>query len=408
MPYRADADVIVVGAGILGVSVAHHLLRRGTRRVIVVDADTPAAATSGAGAGFVGLWAAGYANFFTDTDLELEQYGIDFYRALGETDPVVEVRTNGNLYLATTDAGYERWVGSVIDHPLAPSGTRTLTGADVAALTEGAVAADAVVGGALHPGGIQISAGRATRALASGLTDMGASLRFQTRCTGLLTTDSGVAGVRTDAGDIHAGTVVVACGAWCNSLLADVGYQAPLLRMIATRVISPPSGVSPAMPTVMVPDLYGLWLREHRGGLTWGNGDGYSPLFQLGGSLDGGGQPRREELVERLDAALTPRLRKLVPDHDISIGWWLQGVPCMTPDRRFLAGGVPGVSGLYLLGGDNEAGVTHGPGLGRLLAEIVTAGDSDWIDGEPYRPDRFRPGQFPTEQSVADAMPVRR
>src|SRR3954470_769054 len=120
MPYRADADVVVVGAGILGVSTAHHLLRGGARRVIVIDADTPAAATSGAGAGFVGLWAAGYAASFTETDLLLEQYGIDFYRELAARDPSVEVRTNGNLFLATTDDGYRSWVAPVGEHPLAP------------------------------------------------------------------------------------------------------------------------------------------------------------------------------------------------------------------------------------------------------------------------------------------------
>lgn len=223
-----------------------------------------------------------------------------------------------------------------------------------------------------------------------------------------MSTNRRVAGVRTEAGDIYASAVVLACGAWSNELFAEVGYHAPLLRMIATRVISPASGVSATMPTVMVPDLHGLWLREHRGGFTWGNGAGYAPLFELGGSLDGGGQPRRPELVDRLDAALIPQLRKLVSVHDISATWWLQGVPCMTPDRHFLAGHVPDVLGLYLLTGDNEAGVTHGPGLGRPVADLVVAGASEWIDATTYRPDRFAVGDFPTGQAVRDAMSARR
>jgi sarcosine oxidase, subunit beta len=397
-------DAVVVGAGVLGLSVAAHLLERGAEQVVVVEADTPAAATSGAGAGFVGLWAAGYANFLTETDLELERYGIGFYGRMSGIDH----RANGNLYLATTDDGWSRWVEPVVHHPLAPPGTRALTPAEAAEVTGGAVAAEAVVGGALHPGGIQISAGRATKALARLVEDAGGRIRTHTRVTGLLAADGAVTGVRTEAGDIPARSVVLACGAWTNELLEPLAVRLPLLRMVASRVISPGSGVSPSMPTVMVPDLYGLWLREHRGGLTYGNGDGYAPLHELGGTLGDGGQPRREELVHRLVESLVPRLRKLVPAHDTSIGWWLQGVPCMTPDRRFIAGAVPGVPGLHVLAGDNEAGVTHGPGLGRLMADLVMDGGTEWLDVSPYWVGRFDPEAFPTEESVLRAMPQRR
>ncbi len=157
----------------------------------------------------------------------------------------------------------------------------------------------------------------------------------------------------------------------------------------------------------MIPDIYGLWLREHRGGLTWGNGDGYAPMFEVGGEL-GSGQPRYEELIERLLLKRADELARLVPTHDTSVGWWLQGVPCMTPDRRFYGGPVPDVAGLFVLTGDNEAGVTHGPGLGRMLSEIVVEGTSQWVDSNDYPLDRFQMGQFPDEQAVMRAMPRRR
>ncbi|MEV6984102.1 FAD-binding oxidoreductase [Sphaerisporangium sp. NPDC051017] len=395
---------VVVGAGVMGASVAHHLLERDAGQVIVVDSGVPAAATSGAGAGFVGLWAAGYANFFTDTDLELEKYGVAYYRRLARSGAAIDYRSNGNMYAATTEEGLRSWVEPVLDHPFAPEETRALSARDVADLTGGVIAAESVVGGALHPGGIQISAGRTTRALASRLPEV----RTNTRVTGLLTSDGAVVGARTSAGDIAADRVVLACGAWTNELLGEVGYRVPLLRMVATRVVSPHSGVSSSMPTVMIPDLFGLWLREHRGGLTYGNGDGYAPLFELDATAGDGGQPRHEELADRLTSTLVPKLRKLVPVKDTTISWWLQGIPCMTPDRRFLAGPVPDVAGLYVLAGDNEAGVTHGPGLGRMLADVILDGSSEWLDQRAYRLDRFDPAAYPTEQSVLAAMPARR
>jgi sarcosine oxidase subunit beta len=402
-----DFDVLIVGAGVLGTSLACHLLDRGVGRVMVLDAATPAAATSGAGAGFVGLWAAGYAHFLTAAELELEQYSIGYYRAL----PNADCLANGNLFLATTQDGWERWVATVARHPFAPPDTRQLTPAEVAAITGGVVAAGSVLGGVLHPGGIQVSAGRATRALAARVVDAGGLLAERTRVTGLLSSGSRVTGVLTDAGPIRAQTVVLACGAWTNDLLGDAGWRLPLLRMVATRVVSPPSAVPGTMPTIMVPDRYGLWLRAHRSGLTWGNGDGYAPSFELDGPVfDSAGElrPRHAVLLDRLLAGLGPDLRALIPEHDTSVGWWLQGVPVMTPDRSFLAGPVPGADGLYVIAGDNEMGVTHGPGLGRLMAEVISAGGSDWVDASRYRLDRFEPGAFPDEKAVAAAMPARR
>ena len=402
------ADVVVVGAGVLGLSVACHLVQRDAGRVMLIDTAGPAAATSGAGAGFVGLWAAGYADFLTDTDQELEQYGIDYYGALAGRGALIDYRANGNLYLATTQDGWRRWVEPVLSHRRAPRGTRALSPHETAGITGGVISAEVLVGAALHPGGIQISAARTTRALADQFLAAGGVLRSDTPVSSLLTSDGGVKGVRTPHGDVTAARVVLACGAWTDDLVAPLGYRAPLLRMVATRVVSPPSGVAGTMPTVMVPDMYGLWLREHRGGLTYGNGDGYAPLFELDGTLGSDMRPHREELVKRLDDALTPALRKLVPDHDISMARWLQGVPCMTPDRQFLAGPLPGVAGVHVVTGDNEAGVTHGPGLGRLLADLVLDGGSTWLDPAPYRLDRFDPDAFPTEQSVLAAMPARR
>ena len=231
------------------------------------------------------------------------------------------------------------------------------------------------------------------RALIRRLLDQGVDVRENTAVTGFLLDDGRVTGVRTAHGDLAADRVVLACGAWTNRLLAEAGTSVPLLRMVATRVISPASGVPSSMATVMVPDLFGLWLREHRGGLTWGNGDGYAPCTtQHGGEP---GQPRREELVERLERTFSPTLRKLVPNHDTSIGWWLQGMPAMTPDRLFYAGPVPSVPGLFLVGGDNEAGVTHGPGLGRVMADLVRRRRLRLGRrvGVPHRP--LRPGAVP-------------
>lgn len=409
MTEPVEADVVVVGAGVLGLSAAWHLLEEGVGRVVVIDAVGPADGTSGAGAGFVGAWAAGYADFFDEQCLALEEYSLGFYRRLAELDPSIDLRGNGNLFVAVSEEGWTRWVETVATHRLAPTGTRALSAKEVDSASGGLLSSEFVVGGVLHPDGIQLSAGRAVRALARLVVSAGGELRTGTPVHGLLVDSGEIRGVRTREGDVQAPRVVLACGAWSNELLGPLGWELPLLRIVATRVISPPSSVSPSCPTVMVPELFGLWLREHRGGLTWGNGAGYAPLVDLETEMaDEGRRPSAPQLVERLEAELVPTLRSLVPRHDTSIAHWVQGVPCMTPDRQFLVGPVPDVDGLFVLAGDNESGITHGPGLGRFAAELVAKGESGFVDGTKFRLERFASAHFADEHAVADAMPPRR
>jgi glycine/D-amino acid oxidase-like deaminating enzyme len=65
------------------------------------------------------------------------------------------------------------------------------------------------------------------------------------------------------------------------------------------------------------------------------------------------------------------------------------GVPTYTNDYHFIADAVPGKQGLYVITGCQEAGVTHGPGLGSLMAQMVTGAKPTW-DREPYRLGRFK------------------
>ena len=75
------------------------------------------------------------------------------------------------------------------------------------------------------------------------------------------------------------------------------------------------------------------------------------------------------------------------------------GLPAYTPDGRHLLGAVAAVQGFYVVGGDNEAGISHGPGLGKLLAELVVAGRTSQ-DISAYRLDRFSPQEVLSSVNV--------
>ncbi|GII95176.1 NAD(P)/FAD-dependent oxidoreductase [Sinosporangium siamense] len=403
MTDHQDADAIVVGAGIFGAALANHLQQAGIGRVVMLDAGEPGRGTSGSGAGFVGYWTAGYMPVPSTDDYALEDYGVRFYRSLSERGKPIDYRGNGSLFVATSEAGAPR-VAKMADHPLAPAGTRALDPLETAKVTGHLLSADAVTTAVLHPGGIQISAGRATRALAALAGAEGVEIRSGAPVNRLLADDRGVRGVRTPAGDLRSRTVILACGAWTNELLRPLQAAVPIARVIASRVVSPPSGVAESSPTVMVPEWNGLWLREHRGGITWGNPDGYAPLSAYADRIAVGDHPRVEELVDAMSAALGPRLDVLLNGRDRSVAAWTQGVPCYTPDGRFIAGPVPEVPGLHVMAGDNEAGVTHGPGLARMVADLVAGNAVDYVDPSVYAVDRFERRDM-TEDEILNAAP---
>lgn len=396
-----EFDFAVIGAGVLGASTAAHLARGGAKSVALIDAGVPASGTSDAGAGFVGTWAAGYMPAIGENEALLEQYGLEFYRALHERSDI-RFRNHGSLFTAVSEDGLES-LDTIADHPLAPAGTRRLSAAQTAEITKGLLDPALVVESVIHPTGIQISAGEATRALASQAAEAGATLIQHTRIEAI---EEVAGGYLLRAGDvqIRARRVVVAAGAWSNELLAPLGAQLAVQREIASRVVSPPSGVSNEIPTLMVRE-WGLWLREEQGGLTWASGEySYAPLREFANEVPLGSRPTFSALIERMEEQFLPKLKTLIPNHDLSTQQWVQGLPCYTPDGFFIAGELSGFDGLYVIGGDNEAGVTHGPGLGRAVAEQLLGQSTFGVDLAPYSPTRFGDRVW-TEEDVQRALP---
>ncbi len=406
MSESSTPTTVIVGAGLFGLSTAIHLARAG-RRVTVLESGAAADATTAAGAGFVGLWAAGYAWYWNESELALEQAGIDFYRGLDAAGYDIALRDTGNVWLALTEQAVLDHLLPFAEHPLRPEDARLLTAVETAELVPG-LDPEAIVGAFIHPDGIQISAPDAGLALADLARAEGVEIVEHTPVVELLIEDGRAVGVLTAAGDRVLGDeVVLAAGSWTNELLSTTGRELPFARVIASRLTTAPFGLG-ELPTLMIPELGGLWIREHLGGLTYGNGVGYEALAVRDSPADR--RPDRPDLIEAMREHLTPILTELIPAAApvLDAAEAVQGVVSYTADRRFIAGPVPELAGLYVVAGDNESGVTHGPGLGRMLAELIVTGESPFVDASRYAPDRFPARPFADEAAVAAAMPARR
>jgi sarcosine oxidase, subunit beta len=383
--FESPTDVLIVGAGVMGIACAHHLNERGVS-VRVIDRDGIAQGTTTAGAGFVAYWAGGLVPPWQAEELACERYAIDFYSQLHAEQPSFSFRVAGSLYLAMTHRGWRERVSAIADCASLPK--RRLLDLDEAAEAGVIVRREAIVeAGVYDPDTVQLVAADATRTLARRLRENGVPIHERRPATALLLDHNRVAGVQTPCGPLNADAVVIAAGMWSNMLLRPHAWL-PYAPLGAVRVTTEPLGLPSTTPMLQVPEL-GAWLREEAGALVWGAG--YEGRHR-NAFLDDDPPERMEQLpmdgvweTQHKGAALSSAIPCLARYRHFT---YAQGAPCHTPDLLPLVGPVPDIEGLYVLGGDNEAGVTHAPGLGRALAELV-AGAEPFIDLDRYRPGRF-------------------
>jgi 4-methylaminobutanoate oxidase (formaldehyde-forming) len=224
-------------------------------------------------------------------------------------------------------------------------------------------------------------------AYAAAARDRGVTICTRTPVTGVELRDGAVRTVRTAAGAIRTQWVVVAAGAWTRQFCQHLGLN---IRAVPVRhqafVTAPLSVVSATQPVVRVvePQVY---IRPEAGGLLVG-GYGYRPL-----SFDMQTFPERFEMPE-LEAdqiyyrQLTEAAAASFPVlHEAVVIQERRGLPTITPDGQYLVSTVADVQGLIIMAGCQVGGIWASPGLGRIVADIVSGTES--LPAAAFKVDRF-------------------
>jgi glycine/D-amino acid oxidase-like deaminating enzyme len=378
------ADVVVIGGGILGAAAALHLADAGAGEVVLVERE-PALGTqtTAAGAGFVGYWAG-------ELEAELAAYGMRFYADLQErSGRDLGVRQVGLLFPALSEPGVEM-LRQEYERELEFAPGVALIDAQETLRMAPILAAGAVHGALLQPDAHQVDTVRVMGALEGELRDAGVELRLGVAAEGAIVAGGRVAGVRTSGGPIAASAVVNAAGAAARAVGARDGIDIAAVPLLESRFTTEPiAGVSGELPMMLFFERDLLYLREHRGGLLVG---AIERTIGTGSRVDLDSPPRTAALSDhaaRDHEQLARELAGVIPAlADARVRDRASGLPTWTPDGRHIVGAAPGVEGYIVLAGCNESCVTHGPGLARIAAELVTAGGTG-ADIAPYRVDRF-------------------
>lgn len=377
MPF---ADVVVIGGGVIGASVAGHLAARGCTRVRVLEREAEP------GLGSTGKATGGFrCQFGSDINVRLSLLSREkLLRFADDTGVDPGYRAHGYLLLADERETLDALLAAqAVQHAAGACGPRVVTPQEAREINP-AISTDGLVGGTwcgcdgfIHPLEMLRYTDAARRL----------GVRFDYRCevAGLAMDGRRVTAVRTRGGEVAAGAVVNAAGAWAAAVARMAGVEIPVVPMRRQVARTVPTDVLPAcMPlTIFMDDGLHARVRDGRVLLLWPHEPPMPGPYDL--AFDDGWLP---EVTARAYRRF-PALRGVAGDR----GACWAGLYEMSPDRHVLLGAAPGVDNLYLANGSSGHGVMHSPALGQLLAEIILDGAASTLDVHALRPSRFAEGQ---------------
>lgn len=374
------ADIIVIGAGVQGASVAFHLARRGVR-VLVLERETVAAGATGRSSGFVRM------HYDLESDARLAWASFPYFRhwadMVGEGDCAF---TQTGFLQLMPDAMADRLRANVAMHQRIGIETRIVGPDEVARLVPGAVTDDITVA-AFEPGsGYADPSATASGFLAAARRD-GARVIQGCRAISVLVEGDAVVGVDSDRGVFSAPFVVDAAGAWAAEVARTVGLALPVEAWRHdTAYFGLPSGRESAFP-IVIDEMNEVYFRpEGREtmlvGLEAGN--------EVGGSPDRPFVAPRPGALEAMVARVCARVPWMV-DGTLRTGHG--GQDGITPDQHGILGRA-GPDGFFLACGFSGTGFKTAPAIGACLSELILDGRASTVDIDGYRLTRFAEGRL--------------
>jgi sarcosine oxidase subunit beta len=382
-----SADVIIIGGGIVGSSVAYHLTEAGCRNVLVIERE------SHQGKGSTGKSMGGVrAQFSTIASIQMSLYSIPFFGAFDEVmGHPSGYRPQGYLFVATQERhmqylrdNYARQVEAGLKQ------VRLLKPDDVIQLAP-ELRSDDIIGGSFCATDGFVDPHSVMTGFMQKAMERGVELLRNAEVTAIQTDARGVCGVETSQGPVSGRSIVNCAGAWAGLVARQAGVDLPvepLRRMLVPT--EPFDKVSPRSP--MVVDMTtGFHYRPEGLGLLLAWND---PLEKPGFKTN-----FDPAFIEKILTRGVERL-PVLEEAEINPKRAWAGLYEMTPDHHPVLGPVAGLPGFFLANGFSGHGVMHSPATGRILADLIVHGKSDLIDTGLLALDRFATGRLIHETAV--------
>jgi sarcosine oxidase subunit beta len=381
------ADVVIVGAGIVGSSIAYHLTEQGCRNVLVIERE------SAQGKGSTGKSMGGVrAQFSTAVSIQMSLYSIPFYASFEERlGSPCDYRPQGYLFCATTDAHLAYLRANYAQQvKMGLKNVRLVTGDEIRG-TFPQLRADDILGGSFCSTDGFVDPYSAMNGFMGWASKHGATLWKSAVVTGFTHDAGGITSVETSRGSIATRKVVNCAGAWAAGLAALVGVELPVQPLRRMLVPSEPFDKFPHSAPMIVDMSNGFHFRPEARGflLAWND-----PEERTGFNTDF--DPAFVEKILTRAADRVPCFANLPVNPKRA---WA-GLYEMTPDHHPILGEASGVPGFYLANGFSGHGVMHAPATGKILSDLILHGTTEMIDASLLNLNRFAEGRLIHETAV--------
>ncbi|RLC02227.1 MAG: FAD-dependent oxidoreductase [Deltaproteobacteria bacterium] len=381
-----QAQVVIIGGGIVGCSTAYHLVEQGWKDVVLLERKKISSGTSWAAAGLLGqLWS-------TSPLTKLAKYGADLYAGLeAKTGQPTGYKRNGSIRVSRTPArrseylrslGMARAFGIKMEEISMEEAKRLFPVMETGDLT----------GAWYQPDDGVTNPEDTTQALAKGARMGGVTILENIKVLDIDVSQGAVNAVKTDKGDIRCEYIVNCAGMWGREVGKMVGVSLPLVAAEHMHMTTEPmEGVYKDMPYLRDMDGY-IYIKEEMGGLLMGGFEPNAKTWGVKGIPENFEHTQLDEDWDQMDLFIKNAIIRVPAFAEIGVTNLTTVPESFTPDTSYLLGEAPGVKNFFVACGMNSVGITSAGGAGMAIATWIVQGYPE-VDLWPVDVRRYNPWQ---------------
>lgn len=378
-------DVAIIGAGVIGCSIAYYLCQRGISNTILIEKESlpGCGSTSKANGGI-------RAQFSTEPNIRMSLLSMNLLDALDD-----EMRSQsgyvkaGYLFVTARQDNWRQLQENIEYQQQLGVAVETISRTEIQSKFL-YLRSDDLLGGSFGSRDGFIEPGGLANAFYSGAMRLGAKMLPNTQARGLLLADDRVTGVETDGGTIRADLVVNAAGAFASEVAAWAGVDLPVRPIRSNIAVSGPTPDLPQRIPMTIDLDTGLLVRREGQGCSFAWTNPNEPAG-LRSQFD-------PEFIEHIAPKMEKRFPKLV-EAGIDFAKCWAGLYPETPDHHAILA-ESGVSGFLLATGLGGHGIMHAPAVGFVISELIAKGRVETLDISPFNLKRFETGELNLEKAV--------
>jgi len=382
---KNTAEVVIIGGGVIGLSIAYHLAKRGLTDIVVLEKEDMV------GTGSTGRCAGGFRHqFSTEVNIRLSLLSVNKLECFSEElQQSIDFHQDGYLFLLQKPEVESFQQNLQLQHSLGVP-VEFIKPEEIArVLPNTEVALDDIVAATYCPkDGLSDPAG-VTEGYRRNALRLGATIATGQEVTAINVEGGRVIGVRTKTDLIWTRTLVNAAGPHAALVGKMAGVDIPVVPLRRFIWTTKPFAKAPRRWTLIIDFSTGFYFHRESGGVLFGMGNKEEePTFDL--SVD----------WSFFDKVLEVAIHRFPPIADTAIKNAWAGSYETSPDAHPILGRVPGLAGFFLANGFSGHGFQHAPAVGQLIAEEIVDGKAHTLDISSLTIQRFAKGVTEVEMNV--------